>query len=70
MKTVKAKVNKTDDIEYHNKYYISKVQGKTWFCECCNKDISLSNKSKHINSSRHRTKDQNLKEKQNETHDE
>ena len=61
--TDKDKVKFNDrKAEYFKKYFNDKVKGNIWHCPCCNKDISMSNKSKHTNSMRHRKNAEKLAE--------
>lgn len=49
---------KTENLkEYHRKYYHenrSKILSKKFCCDCCKKSVTMSNKTKHVNSEKHK----------------
>lgn len=66
----KQKVLKTADINaYYREYYRknrSTILSKKYFCKCCNKQVSMTNKSKHIRTPKHKVNEELYKLKQME----
>ena len=54
---------KPKDPLYYKNYYQNNTKGRKYSCECCNMEVALDHKSKHLKTQRH-IRNAALKERQ------